>query len=217
MTRHLGTLGGLAAGLLLAARLAHGTDATPPAAAAPTPRPTAAATFAGGCFWCMERPFDDLPGVISTTAGYTGGSKKDPTYEEVSAGATGHVEAVRVVYDPTVVEYAKLLDVFWHNVDPTTPDRQFCDVGRQYRSVVFWHDDAQRRLAEASRKALEDSGRFAAPLATEIAAAVTFYPAEDYHQDYYLKNPVRYRFYRYGCGRDARLKEIWGDAAPPHP
>ncbi|WP_224240955.1 peptide-methionine (S)-S-oxide reductase MsrA [Hyalangium gracile] len=176
----------------------------------------ATATFAGGCFWCMEGPFDKLPGVVSTTSGYTGGTKANPTYEEVSSGTTGHAEAVQVVYDPSKVTYAQLLDVFWHNVDPLTPNAQFCDHGSQYRSAIFFHDAEQQRLADESRKQLEASGRFKQPIVTQLVPAATFYPAEDYHQDYYQKNPVRYRYYRFGCGRDARLKEVWGNDAPKH-
>lgn len=172
----------------------------------------AKATFAGGCFWCMEPPFDKLEGVISTTSGYTGGQKQDPTYQEVSAGGTGHAEAVQVVYDPEKISYAELLEVFWRNIDPTTPDRQFCDVGSQYRTAIFYHNEEQRRLAEQSKKALEESGRFNQPIVTEIVPATEFYVAEDYHQDYYQKNPLRYHFYRYACGRDQRLEEIWGKA-----
>jgi peptide-methionine (S)-S-oxide reductase len=160
----------------------------------------------------MEPPFDALEGVISTTSGYTGGHTKDPTYEEVSAGATGHAEAVQVVFDPKKVTYAKLLEVFWQNIDPLDQAGQFCDKGRQYRSAIFTHDDEQRRLAEQSKKALEDSRRFSRPIVTEIAPASPFYPAEEYHQDYYRKNPVRYKFYRWGCGRDQRLRELWGQA-----
>ncbi|MGQ4660349.1 peptide-methionine (S)-S-oxide reductase MsrA [Lysobacter sp. F6437] len=172
----------------------------------------AIAIFAGGCFWCMEPPFDKLPGVVSTTSGYVGGHVANPTYEQVSAGGTGHAEAVRVEYDPSRIGYAKLLEVFWHNIDPVAVDRQFCDVGAQYRSAIFPVDDKQRRLAEASKRKWQDSGRFDRPIATEIVAATTFYPAEDYHQDYYEKNPVRYKFYRFSCGRDGRLEEVW-DAA----
>ena len=180
--------------------------------AAPDPA-TAKAIFAGGCFWCMEHPFDELNGVISTTSGYTGGQAKNPTYAQVSAGGTGHAEAVQVVYEPKKVSYEKLLDVFWHNIDPTVKDRQFCDAGAQYRSAIFYQNEGQKRLAEASRAQLEKTKPFKAPLVTEITAATEFYPAEDYHQDYYLKNPIRYKFYRTGCGRDARLKELWGDKA----
>ncbi|MCF8072983.1 MAG: peptide-methionine (S)-S-oxide reductase MsrA [Desulfarculaceae bacterium] len=170
---------------------------------------TAVATFAGGCFWCMEPPFDKLEGVVSTTSGYTGGQTENPTYEEVSAGTTGHAEALRVVYDPAKVSYQKLLEVFWRNIDPTVKDRQFCDVGNQYRSAIFYHDAEQKRLADQSRAKLEASGKFDA-IHTEIVPAGPFYPAEDYHQNYYEKNPVRYKYYRWGCGRDKRLDELWG-------
>ena len=173
----------------------------------------AVATFAGGCFWCMEPPYDKLDGVIATVSGYTGGSKVDPTYEEVSAGGTGHTEAVRITYDPAKVSYERLLEVFWHNVDPLDAGGQFCDRGDQYRTGIFVHDEEQRRLAEASKRALEASGRFDQPIVTEIVAAGPFYPAEDYHQDYYETNPIRYKFYRWNCGRDARLTQLWGDAA----
>jgi peptide-methionine (S)-S-oxide reductase len=172
----------------------------------------AIATFAGGCFWCMEPPFDELDGVLSTTSGYTGGHKQNPTYEEVSTGTTGHTEAVQVKYDPTRITYERLLEVFWRNIDPVTANAQFCDHGSQYRSGIFYHDAAQRRLAEESKRALETSGRFKAPIVTEIGEARTFYPAEAYHQDYYKKNPMRYKFYRAGCGRDRRLADLWGDA-----
>ena len=173
----------------------------------------AVATFAGGCFWCMEPPYDKLPGVISTTSGYMGGSVKNPTYEAVSSGGTGHAEVVQVVYDPAKVSYEKLLDVFWHNVDPTVKDRQFCDVGSQYRTAVFVHTDEQRKTAEASKAALEKTKPFKDPIVTPVVAAGEFWPAEDYHQDYYVKNPIRYAYYRTGCGRDVRLKQLWG-AAP---
>ncbi len=173
------------------------------------------ATFAGGCFWCMEPAFDSLPGVISVTVGYTGGQKSNPTYEEVSSGTTGHAESIEIVYDPSRISYTKLLDVFWHNIDPTVRDRQFCDVGRQYRSAIFYHNEEQRKLAEESKKALEAKG-FNGPNYTEIVPASTFYKAEDYHQHYYKKNPVRYKFYRWNCGRDERLKEIWGESAATH-
>jgi peptide-methionine (S)-S-oxide reductase len=169
------------------------------------------ATFAGGCFWCMEPPYDGLEGVASVTSGYTGGGKKNPTYEEVSAGTTGHAEAVQVVYDPKKITYAKLLDIFWRNIDPLAKDRQFCDTGSQYRSAIFYHNEEQKRLAEASKKTLEQSRRFKDPIYTEIMPASEFYPAEEYHQKYYKKNPLRYKFYRFNCGRDERLKELWGD------
>jgi peptide-methionine (S)-S-oxide reductase len=171
------------------------------------------ATFAGGCFWCMEAPFDKLPGVVSVTSGYTGGNMKNPTYKQVSAGGTGHAEAVQIVYDPARIGYTKLLDVFWHNTDPTVNDRQFCDVGAQYRPGIFYHSEEQRLLALKSKEALEKSKPFKGPIVTEVTKAGEFYPAEEYHQHYYKKNPIRYRYYRNGCGRDQRLKELWGDAA----
>jgi len=177
---------------------------------------TAFATFAGGCFWCMEPPYDKTEGVLATTSGYTGGETEDPTYEEVSAGKTGHAEAVRIEYDPEKVSYQTLLDLFWVNVDPTTPNRQFCDVGSQYRTAIFYHDAEQKRLAEASKERVEQElGR---KVVTEIVPAGPFYPAEQYHQDYYEKNPIRYNFYRWNCGRDQRLEELWGEAAggPEH-
>lgn len=180
------------------------------AGAGPVPSP-AKAVFAGGCFWCMEGPFDAVPGVLATTSGYTGGTKPDPTYEEVSSGTTGHRESLEVTYDPSKVSYQKLLDVFWRNVDPFDGTGQFCDHGSQYRGAIFVADDAERRLAEASKKAVET--RFGRPVATEILPASKFWPAEDYHQDYYQKNPIRYKFYRYNCGRDARLKDVWGAEA----
>ena len=183
------------------------------AQAADAPSATAKATFAGGCFWCMEPPFDKLDGVISTTSGYIGGQKLNPTYEEVSAGRTGHTEAMQIVYDPKKISYEKLLEVFWHNVDPTVKGAQFCDQGNQYRTGIFVHDEQQKRAAENSKIALDKSKPFKAALVTEISLATQFYPAEDYHQDYYMKNPIRYKFYRNGCGRDARLKELWGDLA----
>ena len=178
--------------------------------APPAGKQTAKATFAGGCFWCMQPPFDAFDGVVSTTVGYTGGHKKDPTYEEVSAGGTGHAEAIEIVYDPSKTSYDKLLQVFWHNIDPTRRDAQFCDTGHQYRSAIFYHDEEQKRLAEESKKALETSKRLPAPIVTEIVPASAFYPAEEYHQRYHEKNPIRYKFYRYNCGRDQRLKELWG-------
>ncbi|MDO9466766.1 MAG: peptide-methionine (S)-S-oxide reductase MsrA [Thiobacillus sp.] len=173
----------------------------------------AKATFAGGCFWCMEPPYDKLDGVVSTTSGYIGGRTRNPTYGAVSAGGTGHAEVVEIVYDPAKVSYAKLLDVFWRNIDPTVRNRQFCDVGDQYRSAIFYHDAEQRRLAEASKAALAKSKPFPQPIVTEIVPAGVFTAAEAYHQDYYLKNPVRYKYYRYRCGRDQRLEELWGKPA----
>ncbi len=197
----------LCASLLLTAIAANAQTTKPAAGAA-----TAKAIFAGGCFWCMEHPFDVLPGVVSTTSGYIGGQKKNPTYEEVSSGRTGHTEAVQVVYDPKKVTYEKLLDVFWHNIDPTVKDQQFCDHGSQYRSGIFYTDDEQKRLAEASKATLDRNKPFSAAIVTEITRASEFYPAEDDHQDFYLKNPLRYKYYRSGCGRDARLKQLWGKA-----
>jgi peptide-methionine (S)-S-oxide reductase len=171
------------------------------------------ATFAGGCFWCMEHPFDALPGVLSVTAGYTGGEKKNPTYQEVSAGGTGHAESVQIVYDPSKISYRKLLDVYWHNIDPTTKDRQFCDGGHQYRSAIFYHTEEQHKEALQSKEELEKTKPFKGPIVTEIVPAGEFYPAEEYHQHYYKKNPIRYWYYRNACGRDQRLKELWGNAA----
>jgi len=200
--------------LLAGGMLALGAAALSSQAAEPTgvePEGGAAAIFAGGCFWCMEPPFDELEGVISTTSGYIGGSEENPTYSQVSSGKTGHAEAVRVIYDPDVISYERLLEVFWRNIDPLARDRQFCDEGPQYRSAIFYAGERQRELAEASRDALEASGRFDDPILTEIEAAGAFYPAEEYHQDYYRKNPLRYKFYRFGCGRDERLETLWGE------
>lgn len=172
----------------------------------------ALATFAGGCFWCMEPPFDKLEGVVSTTAGYAGGPEPNPVYEEVARGRTGHAEVVQVAFDPSRVSYEALLQVFWRNIDPFAVDRQFCDTGAHYRSGIFYHDDQQRVAAEASLA--EIAARFDEPIVTRIEpVADTFHPAEEYHQDYYLKNPLRYRFYRYNCGRDRRLEQIWGEEA----
>lgn len=174
------------------------------------------AIFAGGCFWCVEHAFDEVDGVQSTTSGYIGGRVADPSYKQVSAGDTGHAEAVKVVFDPSRVGYEELLYTFWRNVDPVARGRQFCDVGDQYRAEIFYLDDEQRRRAEASKQELEASSRFEQPIAVAVTAAGEFYPAEEYHQDYYQKNPIRYRFYRTGCGRDRRLQEVWGDEAGGH-
>ena len=173
----------------------------------------AKATFAGGCFWCMEPPFDKLSGVVSTTSGYTGGQQDHPTYEQVSAGGTGHAEAVEILYDPGKISYERLLEVFWHNIDPLDAKGQFCDRGDQYRTAIFTHDTAQLQAAQASKRALEESQRLGKPIQTEIVSASTFFPAEDYHQDFYQKHPLKYKFYRYSCGRDARLRELWGSDA----
>ena len=184
----------------------------PGAAQGPSEPRQATAIFGGGCFWCVEADFDKVPGVLSTTSGYIGGSVPNPTYEQVSAGGTGHAEVVRVVYDSSKVSYRDLLAFFWRNIDPLTANAQFCDRGSQYRSAIFYLDDEQKRLAEASKA--EMAQRFKPrPVVTEIAPAMEFYPAEDYHQDYYRKNELKYRFYRWSCGRDARLEEVWGAGA----
>ena len=189
----------------------------PAAAAAATGTPasatTARAIFAGGCFWCVESDFDKLPGVLSTTSGYTGGKLANPTYEQVSSKGTGHAEAVEVVFDPARVSYEQLLSHFWHTIDPTTVNRQFCDVGSPYRTAIFPVDAQQLALAKASKAALAQSKPFKEAIVTEITPASTFYPAESYHQDYYKKNPIRYQYYRSSCGRDARLQQLWGDQA----
>ena len=171
---------------------------------------SAVAVFAGGCFWCTESDFDKVPGVLSTTSGYIGGHVENPTYEEVSYGATGHTEAVQVRYDPGKVSYAQLLEVFWPTIDPVTANAQFCDKGSQYRSAIFYGNPEEQRLAEASKAALDQSGKLPGPVVTEIAPASTFYPAEEYHQDYHTKNPIHYTYYRNGCGRDDRLEQLWG-------
>ena len=167
------------------------------------------AIFAGGCFWCIEADFEKLPGVLGAESGYTGGHTVNPSYEQVSAGNTGHTEAIRVSYDPQKVSYPQLLDYFWRHIDPTVKNRQFCDIGTQYRSGIYWQNEDERKAAESSRDALLASGKLPR-IETEIAAATPFYPAEEYHQDYYRKNPIRYTYYRHGCGRDARVKQIWG-------
>lgn len=168
------------------------------------------AVFAGGCFWCMEEAFEGVTGVVSVTSGYMGGTKVNPTYEEVSSGSTGHAEAVEVLFDSSKTNYPKLLDIFWRNIDPTTPDRQFCDRGSQYRSAIFPLTETQQRQAEESRQAIEQTKPFREQIVTQIAPATTFYPAEDYHQDFYKRNPIRYKFYKYNCGRVQRLEEVWG-------
>ncbi len=201
MTRILGTM--FIAALLAAAGASASTNEAGPGT-------LVKATFAGGCFWCMEEALDKVEGVASTTSGYTGGRMKDPTYEEVSAGETGHAEAVEILYDPAKVSYAKILETFWRNIDPTTPDRQFCDRGNQYRSAIFYHDETQKRLAEESKKALAKSKPFKELIVTEIVPASAFYPAEEYHQNFYEKNPIRYKLYKYNCGRAQRLAELWG-------
>jgi peptide-methionine (S)-S-oxide reductase len=201
--------------VLALAALAAGIAAALAQTAPPSAQPkTAVATFAGGCFWCVEEAFDRVPGVISTISGYTGGTVANPTYEQVSRENTGHAEAVQVTYDPAKVTYRQLVDWFWRNIDPTQPDGQFCDHGSSYRSAIFYHDEEQRKIAEASKAALAASGRFKQPIVTEITAAGAFYEAEHYHQDYYKKNPNRYEFYKFGCGRAQRLERLWGKATP---
>lgn len=190
--------------LSTAARSQETTAAPPPATTA-----TATAIFAGGCFWCTEADFEKLPGVLAAESGYTAGKTPKPTYEQVSAGNTGHTEAVRVSYDPARVSYAQLVEYFWKTIDPTVENRQFCDIGSQYRSGIYWQSEDERKVAEASRDALLKSGKVER-IHTEIVPASVFYPAEEYHQDYYKKNPLRYAYYRRGCGRDARLESIWG-------
>jgi peptide-methionine (S)-S-oxide reductase len=185
--------------------------AMPFALAQGQPSGLAKATFAAGCFWCAEEAMDKVPGVVTTVSGYTGGTKKHPTYREVSSGTTGHTEAVQVTYDPSKVSYEQLLEQFWLNHDPTVIDRQFCDIGSQYRPAIFFHDAEQKRLAEASKARWEKDKKFDQPIQTPIVAVTEFWPAEDYHQDYYKKNPVRYKYYVTGCGRYARLDNLWGD------
>jgi peptide-methionine (S)-S-oxide reductase len=191
---------------LLAGCSVHGQEP----AVLEAPNGTSVATFGGGCFWCMEPPFDAVDGVLATTSGFMGGTVANPTYDQVSRGGTGHIEVVQVTFDSSRVSYQELLEVYWTNVDPVAVNRQFCDVGPMYRSAIFVHSPQQRELAETSKRSLQASGRFDRPIATEIHDASAFYAAEDYHQDFYLKNPRRYRQYRQGCGRDARLREIWG-------
>jgi peptide-methionine (S)-S-oxide reductase len=193
---------------LLALLAATGSGAVQ-AQARPAPVAADTAIFAGGCFWCVEEAFDAVAGVVSTTSGYTGGRVANPTYRQVSSGGTGHVEAVQVVFDPRRVSYAQLLNVFWRNVDPLTPNRQFCDAGAQYRSAIFFRDADQRQRAEGSKTQLARSGRFKQPIVTEILPAAPFYAAEEYHQDYHNKNPLRYKYYKYSCGRARRLEELW--------
>ena len=183
------------------------------AGTAAAPVPTAAqrlATFAGGCFWSMQKAFDGVTGVVSVTAGYAGGTKANPTYKEVVKGRTGHAESVQLIYDPAKISYERLLDVYWHHIDPLTPNAAFCDRGPQYRSIIFYADPEQQRASEASKRALDRSHRFATPIVTAIQPATAFYPAEEYHQQYYKKNPASYAAYSIGCGREARLRELWG-------
>jgi len=210
MLHRLAVATALAGALALSAGVpfASALSPAPPQAAADT---LEVATFAGGCFWCVEEAFDQVQGVSATVSGYTGGRVEEPTYGQVSSGGTGHVEAVNVFFDPDMVSFEEILATFWHNVDPTDDGGQFCDRGEQYRSAIFVRNERQRSLAEASKRELEATRSF--PIVTEILPAITFWPAEDYHQDYYRKNPVRYRFYKFNCGRKARLEEVWGEAA----
>jgi peptide-methionine (S)-S-oxide reductase len=207
---------GLAAVLLLAAMAGAEAQSGAPSATAASPPGTAKAVFAGGCFWCVESDFDKVDGVISTTSGYTGGNVANPTYEQVSGHRTGHAEAVQIVFDPKKVSYEKLVEHFWRTIDPTTKDRQFCDAGSPYRTAIFAQDGEQLKAAQASKAALEKPKPFKEPVVTEVLMGGPFYPAEEYHQDYYKKNPVRYNYYRLSCGRDARLKELWGSQAASH-
>jgi peptide-methionine (S)-S-oxide reductase len=201
----------LVTAMLVMGRAAPSDAAAPPASSASDGGAMARAYFAGGCFWCMEPPFEKLAGVSAVRSGYMGGSVSNPTYEQVSAGGTGHTEAVEIVYDPAKVTYAQLLDLFWHNIDPLTANAQFCDHGSQYRSEVFPSSAAERTAAETSRTRIAQ--QLGKPVVTAVTDAAEFYPAEEYHQDYYKKNPIRYKYYRGACGRDARLRELWGDAA----
>ncbi|MBD2257071.1 peptide-methionine (S)-S-oxide reductase MsrA [Pseudanabaena sp. FACHB-2040] len=203
-------MGLLASAVLLWDALPFYATASPAVQSSPASQSLATATFAGGCFWCMEPPFDHLEGVVATTSGYTGGTQENPTYYEVSAGTTGHVEAVQVTYDPAQVSYAQLLEVFWQNVDPLDDTGQFCDKGSQYHSAIFAATAAEQQLAEQSKQSLQATKQFKRPVVTEVRPTQIFYPAEEYHQDYYLKHPVRYKFYRNACGRDQRLAELWG-------
>ncbi len=197
--------------LLFSCRFASAKDLGPPAKLPDVPKGMQVATFAGGCFWCMETPFDEAEGVLSATSGYTGGQKVNPTYMEVGSGDTGHAESVYVIFDPTKISYERLLEIYWHNIDPLAENRQFCDAGSQYRSAIFYHDEAQKRLAEKTKAEVEK--KLGGHVYTEIVAASTFYPAEVGHQDFHKTNPAHYQSYRAGCGRDRRLKALWGDAA----
>jgi peptide-methionine (S)-S-oxide reductase len=203
----------LGAAALLSSWLPAAHAQAAPAATTPAATNTAKAIFAGGCFWCVESDFDKIDGVLATTSGYIGGSTANPTYEQISSKNTGHAEAVEIVFDPRKVSYSALVERYWRTIDPTVKDRQFCDVGSPYRTAIFALDDEQLKVAQASRAALEKTKPFKEPIVTEIVKASTFYPAEGYHQDYYKKNPLRYNYYRTSCGRDARLKVLWGDKA----
>lgn len=203
----------MALGLTLAAPVVAYGQSSNAAATSPGTTPTAKALFAGGCFWCVESDFDKVPGVLSTTSGYSGGRTANPTYQQVSSHNTGHAEVVEVEFDPAKVSYAQLVEYFWRTIDPTTKDQQFCDRGNPYRSAIFALNAEQLKIAQASKVALEKVKPFKEAIVTDVLMATTFYPAEDYHQDYYKKNPVRYKYYRTSCGRDARLQQLWGDKA----
>ena len=219
LRRILLPLGGLAAiGLFVFSLFGFqltGTSARPRGELARLPVPGAGqgvATFAGGCFWSMQKAFDGVPGVVSVTAGYAGGTQANPSYENVVSGKTGHAESVQMIYDPARISYEGLLDIYWHHIDPLTLNAAFCDHGSQYRSIIFYRDGEQQRLAEASKRALDQSHRFPTPIVTAIQPATAFYPAEEYHQRFYQKNPVRYQAYLIGCGRDQRIRELWGES-----
>lgn len=207
----------LVSGLLISVSACHATTPSTPKAPETfkAPKGLQVATFAGGCFWCMEAPFDALPGVHSTTSGYIDGFVANPAYRAVANGTTGHTEAVRILFDPKIISFETLLKVFWRNIDPLAEDRQFCDRGTQYRSGIYFYDDAQKTAAEASLRWVKSTIKVAGPIKTELKPATRFYPAEDYHQDYYTKNPVHYKRYRQGCGRDARLQTLWGLGTGP--
>ena len=199
-------------GVLLMACLAHADSSVEafPDKKTVLSEATAEAVFAGGCFWCLQKPYDELPGVIKTEVGYTGGHVDKPTYEQVTAGGTGHREAIRIIFNPDKVTYSKLLDVFWHNIDPFDPQGQFCDKGMQYTSAIYYLNPQQKELAEESGKIVSEQSKIKGDIVTAIVPAKTFFPAEAYHQSYYLKNPYRYKFYRFNCGRDKRLETVWG-------
>ena len=201
-------------GILISGSRLGGPSGGREPAVLPVPTPTQqVATFAGGCFWSMQKAFDGVPGVAATTAGYSGGTTAKPTYEEVETGRTGYAESVQIIYDPARITYQGLLDIYWHHIDPLTPDAAFCDHGPQYRSIIFYRGGDQQRLAEASKRALDQSHRFKTPIVTAIQPASEFHPAEEYHQQFYKKNPARYQSYVIGCGREARIRELWGDLA----
>lgn len=210
--RNVGTV---AVGLLLSTFSGIAPAQPASTVTAPAPAGLAKAIFAGGCFWCVEADFDKVGGVVSTTSGYIGGKTSSPTYAQVTTKATGHAEAVEIVFDPKVVSYEQLLDYYWRTIDPTTKDRQFCDAGSPYRTAIFARDEQQLVAAKASLERLEKSKPFKEPIVTELVRAGPFYAAEDFHQDYYLKNPLRYKYYRNGCGRDARLTQLWGSLPTP--